>query len=67
MLRKVDKNLESFMESTQEAPKKLKSKPDKSFILNEFPLKNLENLHAMERKLKQDVIFKSELVRYFFI
>jgi len=51
-----------------QAPKKPQPETDKSFIciLDKFPLKNLEDLYAMERKLKQDVTFESELVRYFF-
>jgi len=69
MLRKADKNLASFMETAQEASKRPQPKTDKCFIriLDKFPLKNLEDLHAMETNLKQDVIFESELVKIFFI
>jgi len=56
MLRKADKNLESFMETAQES-KRPQTETDKSFIhiLDEFPLKNLEDLHAMKRKLKHEL------------
>ncbi|XP_036147216.1 uncharacterized protein LOC118647094 [Monomorium pharaonis] len=60
MLRKIDKNLESFMETVPETPKRLEI--NKSSILDEFPLKNLDDLHAMEKKLKQDTTFQSEVV-----
>jgi len=63
--RKMSYCFKSFMESAQEARKRPQLETDKSFIriLGEFPLKNLEDLHAMERKLKQDITFESELVR----
>jgi len=66
MLEEIFKNQEI---AQKEAPKRPQPETDKFFIsiLDELLLKNLEDLHAMERKIKQDVTFELELVRYFFI
>jgi len=68
--RKIDKNIESFLEV--EAIKKSENlKPGQkiensstSQVLDEFPVKNLDDLKKIERKLKKDDNFHFKVVRY---
>ncbi|XP_011883634.1 PREDICTED: uncharacterized protein LOC105570797, partial [Vollenhovia emeryi] len=61
-LRKIDKNIESFLE-TQITSKDCKMEnPTTTKVLDEFPLKNLDDLMVVEHRLKKDKIFHSNLV-----
>lgn len=65
MLRKVDRNIESFLE-TETMAKKCTNKNTYTAVqmFDEFPLINLEDLKKMEQKLKNDKTFYSAMVRY---
>ena len=73
ILRKVDKNIESFLE-TQKTMEKSNSQiddPNKNSvilqILDEFPVKDLKDLKKIERKLKKDDTLYSKLVNISFL
>lgn len=65
---KTDKNLESFFETmaTVEKPQPETAKLFVS-IIEQFPFQNIEALHRVERKLKNDETFHSQVVRYFIL
>lgn len=72
ILRKIDRNVESFLET--ETMEKSRDRPENKnvnevtsiavHVLDEFPLTNLADLEKMERKLKNDATFRSNVVRY---
>lgn len=68
ILRKTDKNIESFLEmqATMEKPNpKIENLNTTIQILDEFPLKNLDDWKKIEHKLKKDDKFHSKVVKYF--
>lgn len=67
----MDKNIESFLEmQTTIKDRKLEDLPTIQenttiTVLDKFPLKTLDDLNAVERTLKKDKIFHSNLVRVY--
>lgn len=67
-MRKMDKNLESLLETAalgKTQSKLPETKTASAHVLEEFPLKNLDQLHKVERRLKKEELFHSQVVRYF--
>ncbi|XP_039313293.1 uncharacterized protein LOC113003753 isoform X2 [Solenopsis invicta] len=65
ILRKIDKNIESFLKCeilTKSHDKPTDNVPPSVHILNEFPIRNTNDLKTMERKLKKDETFYSAVV-----
>ncbi|XP_024871170.1 uncharacterized protein LOC112454165, partial [Temnothorax curvispinosus] len=63
ILRKIDRNLESFFET--ETTNKCTNKNISTgavYVLDEFPLTNLSDLEKIEHKLKKDKTFHSKVV-----
>ncbi|XP_036145344.1 uncharacterized protein LOC105828494 isoform X2 [Monomorium pharaonis] len=60
-MRKMDRNIESFLE-TEAIAKKNTNKDTTVHMFDDFPLTNLEDLKKIERKLKHDETFYSKMV-----
>lgn len=63
-LRKIDKNVESFLESEMIAKKPTIENTTTEHVLDEFSIKNLDDLKRIEHKLKKDKTFHLKVVRY---
>lgn len=67
-MRKVDKTIDSFVESKVATSKNVstgqQSLPENAEInLDEFPLLTLDELKRMEKKLKKDNTYRCKIVR----
>lgn len=64
-LRKTDKNMESFLKTAAMVKKPLTVMMTPTVhVLDKFPVKNIEELRIVERKLKKKT-FHLQVVRYF--